>query len=187
MSDLRQALAEALRLILSADADVRTIVSASVRFSLASTAIASLIALPAGIALSASRLRFKRIIEDVLNTMLAIPTVVVGLFVYALVYSQGSLGGFRKLSGGESQRVVLARALVLGLPIILLDEPTNSLDDASRPILLALLKKTNLTHKTTILIATRDLSFLKPLDARIIRLNEGKVAQNGIEQQAASG
>ncbi len=115
MSDLRQALAEALRLILSADADVRTIVSASVRFSLASTAIASLIALPAGIALSASRMRFKRIIEDVLNTMLAIPTVVVGLFVYALVYSQGPLGGFHMLF---SPAAIVLGQTVLIIPLI---------------------------------------------------------------------
>jgi tungstate transport system ATP-binding protein len=81
----------------------------------------------------------------------------------------------RMLSGGEAQRVVLARALILGLPIVLLDEPTNSLDDASRPILLELLKKTN--HKSTVLIATHDLNFLGPLDARIIRLNEGKVVE----------
>jgi tungstate transport system ATP-binding protein len=84
----------------------------------------------------------------------------------------------RKLSGGEAQRVVLARALVLGLPIILLDEPTNSLDDASRPVLLELLKRTIQTHKTTVLIATHDLNFLDPLDARIIRLNEGKIEQD---------
>ncbi len=93
----------------------------------------------------------------------------------------------RKLSGGEAQRVVLARALVLGLPIILLDEPTNSLDDASRPILLELLKKANLTHKTTILIATHDLSFIQPLDARIIRLNAGKVEKDGTERQPTNG
>jgi tungstate transport system ATP-binding protein len=41
----------------------------------------------------------------------------------------------RKLSGGEAQRVVLARGLVLETPIILLDEPTNSLDERSRPLL----------------------------------------------------
>jgi tungstate transport system permease protein len=115
MSDLKQALVEAFRLIVSGDAEIRTIVSASLRFSLTSTAIASLIALPAGIALSASRSRFKRIIEDVLNTMLAIPTVVVGLFVYALIYSQGPLGSFRLLF---SPAAIVLGQTVLILPLI---------------------------------------------------------------------
>jgi tungstate transport system permease protein len=115
LSDLRQALAEAFRLILSADADIRTIVSASLRFSLASTAIASLIALPAGIALSGSRTHFKRIIEDVLNTMLAVPTVVVGLFVYALIYSQGPMGGWRMLFSPAA--IVLGQTLLI-IPLI---------------------------------------------------------------------
>jgi tungstate transport system ATP-binding protein len=81
----------------------------------------------------------------------------------------------RKLSGGEAQRAVLARALVLELPIVILDEPTNSLDDASRPILLQLLKRINQARKTTILIATHDLNFIAPLGARVIRLYEGKI------------
>jgi tungstate transport system permease protein len=115
LNDLRQALAEAFRLILSADADIRTIVSASLRFSLASTLIASLIALPAGIALSSSHIRFKRIIEDVLNTMLAIPTVVVGLFVYALIYSQGPLGDFRMLF---SPAAIVLGQTILVIPLI---------------------------------------------------------------------
>ncbi len=81
----------------------------------------------------------------------------------------------RKLSGGEAQRVVLARALVLNTPVVLLDEPTNSLDDASRPILLELLKKINRTHDTTFLIASHDLNFLTPIATQVVRLNEGKI------------
>jgi tungstate transport system permease protein len=115
LSDLRQAFAEAFRLIISADADVLTIVSASLRFSLTSTAIASLIGLPAGIALANSRIRFKRIIEDMLNTMLSIPTVVVGLFVYALLYSRGPLGGFHMLFSPAA--IVLGQTILI-VPLI---------------------------------------------------------------------
>ena len=97
MSDLVQASSEAIRLILSGDKDVTTIVFASLRFSLSSTLIASLTGIPAGIALAASHFRFKRLLEDVLNTLLAVPTVVVGLFVYTLIFSQGPLGSFRLL------------------------------------------------------------------------------------------
>jgi len=97
LSDLGQASSEAIRMILSADKDVTTIVSASLRFSLSSTLIASLTGIPAGIALATSTLRIKRLLEDILNTLLAVPTVVVGLFVYTLIFSQGPLGSFRLL------------------------------------------------------------------------------------------
>ena len=92
MSDLRQAFAEALRLVLSADSDFTTIVFASLQFSISSTILAAALGIPAGIALANARFPFKRFVEDVLNTLLAVPTVVVGLFVYALIFSQGPLG-----------------------------------------------------------------------------------------------
>jgi tungstate transport system ATP-binding protein len=82
----------------------------------------------------------------------------------------------RKLSGGEAQRVALARAFVLERPIVLLDEPTNSLDDASRPALLGLLQKTNKTQGTTYVIASHDINFFAPIASQIVRMNEGKIA-----------
>jgi tungstate transport system permease protein len=92
LNDLRQAVVEAVRLIITADPEVTTVVFASLRFSLCSTLLASLIGIPAGVALAVSRIRFKRIVEGLLNTFLAMPTVVVGLFVYTLIFSQGPLG-----------------------------------------------------------------------------------------------
>jgi tungstate transport system permease protein len=115
LNDLNQAVAQACRLILTADSDVLTIVSASLRFSLASAILASLIGLPIGIALATSRIRFKRLIEDILNTLLAIPTVVVGLFVYALIYSQGPLGGLHLLF---SPAAIIFGQTVLIIPLI---------------------------------------------------------------------
>ncbi len=82
----------------------------------------------------------------------------------------------RKLSGGEAQRVVLARGLVLRTPILLLDEPTSFLDDAFRPLLFEMLRKANQTRGTTILVATHDLRFASPLAHQIIRLEEGKIS-----------
>jgi tungstate transport system ATP-binding protein len=86
----------------------------------------------------------------------------------------------RKLSGGEAQRAVLARALVLDLPIVLLDEPTNSLDDASRPILLETIKRIHETRDTTFIIATHDLNFLTPIATQFIHLNAGKLDNNDV-------
>lgn len=115
MSDLGQALREAVRLILSADSDVTTIVSASLRFSLSSTLIASIIGIPAGVALANSRFRFKRLIEDILNTLLSVPTVVIGLFVYTLIFSQGPLGMFHLLF---SPAAIILGQTVLILPLV---------------------------------------------------------------------
>lgn len=115
MSDLRQALVEATRLILTADPEITTIVAASLRFSLSSTLVASLIGIPAGIALASSRIPFKRLIEDVLNTLLAMPTVIVGLFVYTLIFSQGPLGKFRLLF---SPTAIILGQVVLITPLV---------------------------------------------------------------------
>jgi tungstate transport system permease protein len=115
LSDLGQALKEAIRLILSADTDIATIVSASLRFSLCSTLIASAIGIPAGVALAISRFRFKRLVEDILNTLLAIPTVVVGLFIYAVIFSQGPLGRYQLLF---SPAAIILGQTVLIIPLV---------------------------------------------------------------------
>jgi tungstate transport system ATP-binding protein len=81
----------------------------------------------------------------------------------------------RKLSGGETQRIVLARALVLETPILLLDEPTNSLDDSYRPILVDLIQKANRARKTTVIVATHDTHFIASLGGKILRMENGKI------------
>jgi tungstate transport system ATP-binding protein len=83
----------------------------------------------------------------------------------------------RKLSGGEAQRAVLARALVLETPIILLDEPTNSLDDASNPLLHELLVRAAEKRGTTVLLATHAMNFVSALTERIIRMESGKILE----------
>jgi|WetSurSiteA1Bulk_404760.scaffolds.fasta_scaffold07190_1 tungstate transport system ATP-binding protein len=80
----------------------------------------------------------------------------------------------RKLSGGEAQRVVLARGLVLETPIVLLDEPTNSLDAASRPLFYNLLREAT-ARGTTIITATHDTGILAALNPRILRMDKGKI------------
>jgi tungstate transport system permease protein len=115
LSDLGQAFREAIRLILSADAEVATIVGASLRFSMSSTLIASAIGIPAGVALANARFRFKRLVEDILNTLLSIPTVIVGLFVYTLIFRQGPLGSFHLLF---SPAAIILGQTILIIPLI---------------------------------------------------------------------
>jgi tungstate transport system permease protein len=115
VNDLGAAFVEAIRMIVSADLDVTSALSASLRFSFSSTLLASSIGLPAGVALAHSRVRFRHILEGVLNTLLALPTVIVGLFVYTLICSQGPLGRFRLLF---SPAAIILGQTVLIIPTV---------------------------------------------------------------------
>ena len=76
------------------------------------------------------------------------------------------------LSGGEQQRVAVARAVV-GVPkIILADEPTGSLDSDSADIILNLLKGFY-THGGTVIVATHDKEFIRKAGGRILYLKQG--------------
>jgi ABC-type polar amino acid transport system ATPase subunit len=81
----------------------------------------------------------------------------------------------RELSGGEAQRVAIARALATDPPVLLLDEPTASLDPARRSELGALLRSL-VNRQRTLLIATHDEEFAHTAATRVIHLNEGRVA-----------
>ncbi|MEA3280594.1 MAG: cell division ATP-binding protein FtsE [Thermodesulfobacteriota bacterium] len=79
----------------------------------------------------------------------------------------------QSLSGGEQQRVAVARAIV-GVPrIILADEPTGSLDSESANIIVDLLKGFH-TRGGTVIVATHDKELLRKTGSRIIRLKEGQ-------------
>ena len=88
----------------------------------------------------------------------------------------------RRLSGGEAQRVVLARGLILETPVLLLDEPTSFLDDGFRPLLFDFLRAANRSRGTTILLATHDSRLVSALAQRIIRMEKGKIVtvENGM-------
>jgi tungstate transport system ATP-binding protein len=81
----------------------------------------------------------------------------------------------RKLSGGEGQRVVLARGLVLETPILLLDEPTSFLDDSFLPRLFDVLKQANQSRSATMLVTTHDLKLVASLCHRMYRLERGMI------------
>lgn len=76
------------------------------------------------------------------------------------------------LSGGEQQRIAVARAVVGDPKIILADEPTGNLDEASADIILDLLKRFH-TRGTTVIIATHDKELIRKTGGRVIHLNQG--------------
>ena len=81
-----------------------------------------------------------------------------------------------KISGGERQRIAVARAFLRDAPILILDEPTSSIDSRTEGVILEALERL-MEGRTTIMIAHR-LSTIRSVD-RILVLNEGELVQHG--------
>lgn len=87
-----------------------------------------------------------------------------------------------QLSGGEQQRVVIARALLNNPDIILADEPTGNLDPQTSIELLQIFKDLNELGKTVV-IATHDYPLIRRFPARIITLDEQKIYETVITRK----
>jgi lipoprotein-releasing system ATP-binding protein len=81
----------------------------------------------------------------------------------------------RELSGGEMQRAAIARALIAGPDLLLADEPTGNLDQATGREILELLTALNRQQKLTIVMVTHDPAIAQRAD-RIVRLLDGRIA-----------
>jgi tungstate transport system permease protein len=82
----------AILLVISLDPEMITIVGVSVRVGMTSTILAAMIGIPLGFTIVFSEFSGKRMLITVLNTLLALPTVVIGLFVYAFISRRGIFG-----------------------------------------------------------------------------------------------
>jgi len=80
----------------------------------------------------------------------------------------------RELSGGEAQRVAIARALAVDPPLLLLDEPTASLDGARRTELSDLLQSL-VRNGRTLIVATHDEEFARSCAHRVLHVDQGQV------------
>ena len=81
----------------------------------------------------------------------------------------------RELSGGEAQRVAIARALAVDPPLLLMDEPTASLDPDRRGELAATLRSLA-TDGRTLVLASHDRDFVDACAARVLRMERGRLA-----------
>ncbi|UCC57873.1 MAG: ABC transporter ATP-binding protein [Candidatus Bathyarchaeum sp.] len=89
----------------------------------------------------------------------------------------------KKLSGGEQQRVSLARALVLNRELLLLDEPTVNIDPKNVSIIEESILRVNREKNTTIVLATHNMFQAEALSQKIALLLEGTVRQVGSNQE----
>ena len=82
---------------------------------------------------------------------------------------------FNKLSGGQAQRVMIARALVANPDLLVLDEPTVGIDQKSKEDFLKLLVHLNTNHGISILMITHEMEILGDYVDKIFRLREGVI------------
>lgn len=94
------------------------------------------------------------------------------------------LEGFEKrypetLSGGEAQRVALARTLIMNPKLVLFDEPLSALDAPLRKKLAAFIRELQKTHGFTGIMVTHDINEAKTISDQIILMKQGKIFWQG--------
>ncbi len=98
--------------------------------------------------------------------------------VLKLVGLHGKINSYPyQLSGGEQQRVSIARAFVNRPPILLADEPTGNLDPGTSEGIMKILSRINLIG-TTVLMATHDRNIVNSMRRRVVELEEGEIIRD---------
>lgn len=82
---------------------------------------------------------------------------------------------FNQLSGGQAQKVMIARAMVNDPDILLLDEPTVGVDEKSKRDFLKLLSHLNNKHKISILMISHEMDIVREFSKRQIRIKNGRI------------
>jgi ABC-type lipoprotein export system ATPase subunit len=84
-----------------------------------------------------------------------------------------------QLSGGEQQRLAVARAIVHRPPLLLADEPTGNLDRRNAADVMNLLREINHEQKTTVILVTHDEETAGRMADRVIRMRDGQLDGHG--------
>jgi len=137
MNYFTESLLAAFSLIISLDADIFRIVLTSVLISITATLIAALLAIPAGVSMALNSFTGKATLQHLLNTLMSMPTVVIGLLLYGLFSRLGPLGHWGLLYTPTA--VIIAEAILI-FPIMmnLTISAVNSADPRLIPTLTSL-------------------------------------------------
>jgi len=109
------ALRDAFKLIITLDPEVSNVVGTSLKLSLTSTFFAALLGIPLGILISKIEFKGKYLLNTILNTLLSLPTVVLGLFVYSVISRRGIFGEWGLLFTNKG--IIIGQVLLI-LPIV---------------------------------------------------------------------
>jgi tungstate transport system permease protein len=115
MDFLLDSLISSFMLVASLDRELFSVVAVSLKVSITSSIFASMIGVPFGFFVAIESFRGKRMLITCLNTLLALPTVVIGLFVYALISRRGIFGPFDLL---YTQKAIIIGQIILIVPVV---------------------------------------------------------------------
>tara|TARA_R110001606_G_scaffold395213_2_gene567110 strand:+ start:9218 stop:9904 length:687 start_codon:yes stop_codon:yes gene_type:complete len=137
MNYFTESLLAAFSLILSLDANIFRIVVTSVSISIIATLIAALLAIPAGVSMALNTFTGKATLQHLLNTLMSMPTVVIGLLLYGLFSRLGPLGSWGLL---YTPTAIIIAETILVFPIMmnLTIAAVNSADPRLVPTLISL-------------------------------------------------
>lgn len=116
MNSFGEILRTALSLILAGNRDVFEAVGTSISCASWSTIFAAMMGVPFGLAVGLSQFPLKRVVITLLNTLTAVPTVVIGLVIYGFISRQGPLGGLDLLF---TTKAIIIGQTVLAVPIVI--------------------------------------------------------------------
>jgi len=137
MVEIWHGLIKALELIISLDLEVMEIAGRSLRISVTSALLASLICLPLSSLIHFHHFRGRRILINLIQTFFSIPTVAIGLFVFVLFSRAGPLGGLSLLFTPVVMvvgQMILITPILLGLTISALSGVDKTISDTARSL-----------------------------------------------------
>jgi putative ABC transport system ATP-binding protein len=91
-----------------------------------------------------------------------------------------------QLSGGEQQRIAIARALVKNPAVVLADEPTGNLDEANHEVVMGLIHEIASEHRTTFIIATHNEKVVDLAD-HVVSIRNGRIVENSMDKFNGEG